>query len=89
MELKVREGVTKRYFAREVGKHRGRAIRPLSPSLTGAKLWRAVGNRARRSSENSITSGPPWKEERLATEFGRLEDRQESVQKRQGRSLLG
>jgi len=89
MELKVRKGVTKRYFAGEVGKHRGRAIRPLSPSLTGAKLRRAVGNRARRGGENSIAGRPPRKEERFATELGRLEKHQESVQKRQGRGLLG
>ena len=65
LELKVRKGVTKRYLAWEVGKHRGRAIRPLSPSLTGAKLRSAVGNRARRSGKNSIAGRPPRKEERL------------------------
>jgi hypothetical protein len=88
VELKIRKGVTKRYLAWEVGKHRGRAVRPLSPSLTGAKLRCAISNRARCSGENSIASRPPRKEERLATELGRLEEHQESMQKRQGRSLL-
>ena len=84
----VRKGVTKRHFTWEVGKHCGRAIRTLCPSLTGAKLRRAVGNGARRSGENSVTSRSPWEEERFANELGRLEEDQESVQKRQGRGLL-
>ena len=88
VELKVSKGASKWHLAREVRKHRGCAIRPLGPSLTGDKLRCAVGNRARCSGENSIVSRPPWKKERLATEFARRMEYQESVQKRQRRGLL-
>ena len=47
MELKVSKGATEWHFPWEMGEHRGRAIRPLSPSLTSAELRCAVGNGAR------------------------------------------
>ena len=70
VELKVGEGLAKWHLAWEVRKHRRGAIRPLSPSLTGTKLRRAIGDRARCGGKNSVASRSPRKKERLAIEPG-------------------